>query len=270
MIIYRIYNKIDNKSYIGQSTKSSFNQRYINSRWWVKPSNSYLIRAAEKYGKENFEVEILRDDVKSIEELYELESYYADMYNSYRPGGYNLIPCGKDKDQKELKHLLLGRAYNKPSNFTSNYKGVYYRKSNKKWTCNFNNALVKKSKSLNSEIEAAEMYDKIALYLYGEDAFINIENKREMYLDLDLEEFYENTFLKKKKGGYKFPQKYYNELIEIIKPLLWKIPIPKIAETLKNDGYTIKQIRYCISKYNISTPPKYYWQKNKNKNKKND
>ena len=53
------------KSYIGQSTKNS-------GRWWEKPSNSYLIRAAEKYGKENFEVEILRDDIKSVEELYDL------------------------------------------------------------------------------------------------------------------------------------------------------------------------------------------------------
>ena len=167
-----------------------------------------------------------------------------------------MIPCGKDKDGKELNHLLLGRDYNKPTNFTSKYKGVYYRNSNKKWTCNFNNALVKRYKSLTSEVEAAEMYDKIALYLYGDDAFINFESKREMYLDLDLEEFYQNTFMKKKVGGYKFPQKDYSELIDIIKPLLWKMPIPKIAKTLKNYGYTIKQIRYFIYKNNITAPPK--------------
>lgn len=256
MIIYRIYNKINNKSYIGQSVKSCFNQRYAGGVWWEKPSNSYLIRSAKKYGKENFEVEILRDDIENLDLLYELESYYANLYNSYRPNGYNLIPCGCDKENKELKHVLLGREYNKPEKFTSNYKGVYYRKSNKKWTCGFNNAMVRKSKTLNSEIEAAEMYDKVAIYLYGDDAFINFEDKREYYLSLDLYKFYINEFEKRKKSNLKPLEKELSEIFKVVSEFIWLMPIPKISE---KTGYKENQIRYCIKKYKMDSPGKYYW-----------
>lgn len=89
MQIYRILNKIDGKSYIGQ-TQHTFEERYNKYKWWQKPSNKYLINAAEKYGIENFEIQILKDDIQTLEELNINETYYANLYNTYRPNGYNI------------------------------------------------------------------------------------------------------------------------------------------------------------------------------------
>ena len=49
--------------------------------------------AIKKYGKENFILEII--ELCSREELNEKEAYYADLYNSYAPNGYNINKCGE-------------------------------------------------------------------------------------------------------------------------------------------------------------------------------
>ena len=72
MVIYRIYNKKDGKSYIGQSV-NSFNKRYRGGDWYKHTHNEILINSVNKYGIENFNYEILEDNVSSIEELNLLE-----------------------------------------------------------------------------------------------------------------------------------------------------------------------------------------------------
>lgn len=84
MIIYRIVNKLNGKSYIGQSV-FNFNKRYKGGRWWDYTHNILLKNSIAKNGLENFEFEILENNVDNIEELNKLEIFYADKYNSYRP-----------------------------------------------------------------------------------------------------------------------------------------------------------------------------------------
>jgi len=48
---------------------------------------------------------------------------------------------------------------------------------------------IKIKSEFDKGIEAAEMYDKVALYLIGKHCFINFEEKREEYLKSDLEDF---------------------------------------------------------------------------------
>ena len=75
--IYGIKNKINNKIYIGQSTK-------IEKRWTThkrelnknKHANSFLLRSYKKYGKENFEFLVLEECSK--EKLNEKEEKWIN------------------------------------------------------------------------------------------------------------------------------------------------------------------------------------------------
>jgi len=260
MIIYRIFNKINGKSYIGQSVVS-FNKRYKGGDWLKYTHNPILKNSVNKYGIDNFDFEIIEDNVKDIDELNKLEIKYAEKYNTYRPNGYNIRGCGDNKfvDDELKKHLStfrIGTSYKPDNKKSSKYKGVYWRESKKSWTCRFDNSLISKMKYTNSEIEAAEMYDKVALYLIGKHCFINFEDKREEYLKSDLDNFYK-TFLKtkeKRKDGY---FKDDSNLLELIKPLIWKMSVPKIAIEL---NVTARMVDWCIKKNNLDRPGKNYWQ----------
>lgn len=96
MVIYKITNKINGKSYIGQTT-GTFNTRYKKGKWWHYTDNILLKNAYKKYGEEAFSVEILEEEVASIDELNRLEIFYAEKYNVYSPNGYNLRGCGNNK-----------------------------------------------------------------------------------------------------------------------------------------------------------------------------
>ena len=85
-VIYRFRNKLNNKSYIGQSI-----QLYTRYNAHIRRSgylDSRFYRAVRKYGWENFEFSILEDDVRTKELLDELEIYYIKLYDSFN-NGYN-------------------------------------------------------------------------------------------------------------------------------------------------------------------------------------
>ena len=96
MIIYKIQNLIDNKIYIGQ-TLFTFNIRYSGGKWWKNTSCKHLKRAAEKYGYENFSVEILEKNISSAQVLDDLERFYIKKYNCMEPNGYNINSGGESK-----------------------------------------------------------------------------------------------------------------------------------------------------------------------------
>lgn len=267
MIIYRIFNKINNKSYIGQSI-NDFNKRYKGNKWWKHTHNIILKNSINKYGLENFEFELLEENVENIDKLNELEIYYAEKYNSYRPTGYNIRGCGDNKfvDDDLKKHLSkhrLGKDYRPKNKKSSEYKGVYWRESKKCWICRFHNSNLKKDKYTSSEIEAAEIYDKIALFIMGNDCFINFEDKREEYLKLDLEKYFNEEFLQRKNNRKEGYYKDDTELLNKIKPLIWKKSVPKISKEI---GVSKGKIKWCIKKHKLESPTKNYWQRNEKKN----
>lgn len=91
--IYITTNIINNKIYVGQHTAKMFEpEKYIGS-------GLELLRAIEKYGKENFKNELLCECF-SREELDEKEKYYINLYNSTNKNvGYN-INIGGTGNQK--------------------------------------------------------------------------------------------------------------------------------------------------------------------------
>lgn len=70
--IYKITNKINGKFYIGQHKSLHFDKNYFGSGILIQ-------RAVKKYGKSNFNIDIL-DWADSIEKLNKLEEYYINQY----------------------------------------------------------------------------------------------------------------------------------------------------------------------------------------------
>ena len=94
--IYSIENKVNHKKYIGQSVN-------IKNRWYQhrvdlngnKHDNDYLQKSWNKYGKDNFDFQILEECSKEM--LNEREKYYIDLYKTMnRDYGYNLKSGGQD------------------------------------------------------------------------------------------------------------------------------------------------------------------------------
>ena len=90
--VYKITNQINQKSYIGSSTR-------IEKRWaehkncaFNPNSNKYnypLYQAFRKYGVDNFTFEIIKNDFSTIEEMQDYEQQMILKYNALSPNGYN-------------------------------------------------------------------------------------------------------------------------------------------------------------------------------------
>lgn len=94
MIIYKITNQINNKVYIGQTIKTLEERWKQHLRLTRNKDHKHLYEAINKYGKDNFTIEII-DRAQDINELNEKEKYWVDYYNSLDPNiGYNNIEGG--------------------------------------------------------------------------------------------------------------------------------------------------------------------------------
>jgi len=108
--IYIIKNIMNDKVYIGQTTMSVDDRFKAHIKKSTIEKRTYkLYNALKKYGKENFYIESLEDDVP-IELLDKKEIYYINKYNSYK-NGYNSTKGGdgriinKKYDEDEIIKL---------------------------------------------------------------------------------------------------------------------------------------------------------------------
>lgn len=106
MQVYRIFNKINKKSYIG-ITKWDFKKRYSGGNWSLWTHSLHIKASVKKYGLENFSYEILWEGDCSNKELSEKEVLYIDQYNSLIPNGYNLTRGGGNIEPKLVKEYEL-------------------------------------------------------------------------------------------------------------------------------------------------------------------
>ena len=111
MIVYKITNTINNKIYIGVTTRT-LEERWREHKSRVKERTSHLYSAFRKYGIENFTIEIIDDTAESQEELFELEKRYIKQYNSTNPDiGYNATIGGDGVKTIELDEAKIVELY---------------------------------------------------------------------------------------------------------------------------------------------------------------
>src|SRR3990167_1298884 len=94
-IIYVATNKINGKSYIGQTSKMLGGRRYAHEWDSEKGSQCVFHRALRKYGFENFEWSVLWEGSVSRLVLGKLETDFIKEYNSKVPNGYNMTDGGE-------------------------------------------------------------------------------------------------------------------------------------------------------------------------------
>lgn len=91
--IYKITNKINGKSYIGQTTDYQRRFREHRNKGYGEEPNKPLYNAFDKYGIDNFDFEIIED---LTENYNEREKYWIQYYNTLLPNGYNIEPGGEE------------------------------------------------------------------------------------------------------------------------------------------------------------------------------
>ena len=90
--IYKITNKINGKSYIGQTTdyKRRFSEH--KAKGYNNEENKLLYYAFDKYGIDNFTFEVIEDKTPNYNER---EKYWIQYYDSYE-NGYNMTLGGEE------------------------------------------------------------------------------------------------------------------------------------------------------------------------------
>lgn len=102
--IYIATNKVNGKQYVGKTTKG-FKKRLINHLFFAKRPKQYFHKALKKYGKENFEFEVIE---YATEELNKHEIALIKELNCKAPNGYNCTDGGDGANnltQEALKKM---------------------------------------------------------------------------------------------------------------------------------------------------------------------
>lgn len=126
--IYKFTNKIDNKSYIGKTSRDVMDRHDAH----IKGNGSKLLkRAIDKHGINNFYFTVIHDGILDIFlDDYEIEA--IKKYNTVLPNGYNLTFGGEGgKKSEEVKRKIsesqIGRIpWNKGK------KGIYTNETRRK------------------------------------------------------------------------------------------------------------------------------------------
>lgn len=115
-IIYRAYNVVTEKSYVGQ-TVNTLNQRRSNhfSQARLKKSDNHFMRALKKYSRNSWVWSVL--ETTSQELLNEREQYWISYYDTYN-NGYNSNLGGDSPIKISKIHSIYHPNY---GTFTGNY-----------------------------------------------------------------------------------------------------------------------------------------------------
>lgn len=250
MIIYKITNRVNSKIYIGVTTRS------LEKRWrdhckdakYNKPH--HLSRAIRKHGEENFIIEQI-DTASDIKELINKEAEYIKQFKSWdRNIGYNLLlqdDAGKfftdevkDKISKSHKKMWENfspdelenrrRIYRQSSinrqgekrGASSRFVGVSKTKNGLCYSCGVTYHYQSYKRNFATDIEAAQAYDRLALYLWGEGVKLNFPEKLNDYLSDDLE-LYFKFFTQGKKGRHRNKPLLFDELEDYPKRVALKL-----------------------------------------------
>ena len=155
--IYMITNKINGKKYVGQSKDVEFRwKQHIKDSKHKKLKSRYLYRSFNKYGIENFTLDIIEKDIL-IEKVNEREIFWINYYNTYAPNGYNLTLGGEG---------VKGRVFSKEEKERISRRFIIWHKNNK-------DVFLKAIKERNTE----NMYSQETIKKRTESWMSNPKNK---------------------------------------------------------------------------------------------
>ena len=106
--IYRITNKINGKTYIGQHKYNKLNDKYMGS-------GKLIIKAKNKYGIENFKKEILEFDIPDVDLANDWEQMYILFERAKGKAEYNIANGGNgigtvsEETRRKMSEALKGR-----------------------------------------------------------------------------------------------------------------------------------------------------------------
>jgi len=118
--IYLVTNLKNKLQYVGQTTKTVKKRwkQHINSSKCStstkKKRQSYLHRAINKHGPDNFEILVLEENINNYSLLNSLETKYIKKYKTVSPKGYNINPTGEGfpRHPETLEKMSKGRKDN--------------------------------------------------------------------------------------------------------------------------------------------------------------
>ena len=129
-IIYKYTNKLNEKSYIGQTNNE---ERRIREHKISRQYNNYFHNAIDKYGWDNFEYEVLIRVFSKTEKnlrfvLDTFEKFYIKKFNTLAPNGYNLTEGGSSgwsspNKEKKMSEEYCSSVSNSMKNFYKTEKG---------------------------------------------------------------------------------------------------------------------------------------------------
>jgi len=129
MLVYTITNTLNNKIYVGQTTRS-LEVRWSEHKAAIKYRNEPLYRAMRKYGVGDFRIQQI-DTANSLEELNKKEAYYIKLYR--KNGIYNVDLGGRNHKRSETTKLKMStnkRGKKNPGVSISNKHRIGMAKSN--------------------------------------------------------------------------------------------------------------------------------------------
>lgn len=204
--VYLFENVLDHKKYVGQSIDPEKRKKYhlkgADRNW--DGSHSYLYCAMLKHGKHNFRYSILKE-CSNREEMNLWEIFYISQLNC-RNHGYNILTGGGLRKggfpETSLKKMSKSQQSREKEKKTNTYIGV--RKMYFKFAVRIRINGDEKNKLFYDEIEAAETYDKLVLFIHGVNARLNFPKKKELYLKEDLQKCYDYFIGRSPRRSNKF------------------------------------------------------------------
>jgi len=148
--IYIFTNKLNNMSYIGQTTRPEKRlKEHLYGR--KNKTNTFFDRTLKKYGLENFEYKII-DSAFTQENIDNLEKYYIKKYNTLKPNGYNVLKGGREQTGSWNSKPI--NEYDLDGNFINCYESASYYEifiNSDYKRKGINNSCIKKTKYKNRQ-----------------------------------------------------------------------------------------------------------------------
>lgn len=123
--IYRIINKLNGKTYIGQHKYKKLNDSYMGS-------GILLAKAKKKYGIENFKKEILEFDIPNVELANDWEQMYILFERAKGKAEYNIANGGRGvgvhSEETKMKLSEINRGKHRSEEIKKKISETYKRK----------------------------------------------------------------------------------------------------------------------------------------------